>query len=63
MTYKHCLLHGCDVADRMGHGCKTCGWHIAEHERRLWLIRHGALATDANNLRRLILHKSKEEHT
>ena len=42
MTNKYCL-HGCDVSDAKGAACKTCGWHLAEHQRRLWLIRHGRL--------------------
>lgn len=61
MTYKHCLLHGCDVADRMGRGCKSCGWHVAEHERRLWLIRHGALKAGKDGLRRLRLRRKDKD--
>ena len=61
MTTKCCLLHGCNVADAKGTACKTCGWHLAEHQRRLWLIRHGGLKPGKDGTRRLVLHREKEK--
>lgn len=60
MIYKHCLLHGCDEADEKGAACKGCGWHIAEHQRRLWLIRHGGVKPSRDGLRRLVLRHAEE---
>ena len=61
MTNKCCLLHGCDEADAKGVNCKSCGWHLAEHQRRLWLIQRDGLKPGKDGKRRLVLHRQQKE--